>query len=250
MRALWLTGPLLVYLALTGCQAAGPRGLTKVDAGVYRGELETVAQKPVELEYLLYEPAGARADDGPWPLILFLHGAGERGDDLNQVRTQGLPAKIERDGPLPALVAAPQCPAGGWWRPVELKALLDHLLTTQPVDRDRVYLTGLSMGGTGTWLLAAECPEMFAALAPVCGRTLRLRAAPIADLPIWVVHGDADPVVHVRNSELMVEYLASAGAERLKFTKVPGGTHDVWTDFYADPQFYEWLFAQRRASKE
>jgi predicted peptidase len=153
---------------------------------------------------------------------------------------------LERRADVPAIVVAPQCPAGQWWRPVDVKTLLDHVVRTYPIDQDRIYLTGLSMGGTGTWLTAAEYPETFAAIAPICGRTLRLRAPPLADMPIWAFHGDADRVVPVTYSTDHVKNIAAAGNTRVKLTVFPDAGHNVWDRVYNDPAFFEWLLAQRR----
>ena len=200
--------------------------------------------RTVDLNYRVYLPDGY-ADDASkrWPLILFLHGAGERGDDLDILERTGLPKLLKEGRRLPFVIVAPQCPAGGWWRPDPLVELLDHVIAEYRVDSKRVYLTGLSMGGTGTWMLAAEYPERFAAIAPISGRSLPLRAEPLRSLPVWVFHGDADPVVDFKFSEVQVEKLKAAGNERVKFTRYEGAGHGVWDQTYADPGLYEWFLS-------
>lgn len=204
-------------------------------------------RKVVRLDYLLYLPGDYADADEPWPLTLFLHGAGERGDDLDLVAKHGPPRLIREGREFPFIVASPQCPADLWW-PAELEALsalLDELVMDLNVDRDRVYLTGLSMGGFGTWALAFRQPGRFAALVPICGGGDPLRARRIADVPVWTFHGARDPVVPVEKSQEMIEALKAAGAEP-RFTVYPDAEHDSWTATYANAELYDWLLAQRR----
>jgi len=126
----------------------------------------------VRLNYLLYLPKNY--DSKPaWPLVLFLHGAGERGDDLDLVKKHGPPKLVEAGKEFPFVLVSPQCPADHWWQPQELTALLDEIVEKQKIDKDRIYVTGLSMGGFGTWSLAAYSPKRFAAIVPVCGGSRR-----------------------------------------------------------------------------
>lgn len=181
--------------------------------------LTTQVRKPLELRYLLWLPAHANTQTR-WPLILFLHGSGERGDDLAQLTRFGLPRRIEEGLALPCLVVAPQCPADSDWE-LEmdaLLALLDGLQARYPVDPQRVYLTGLSMGGRATWLLAARHTERFAAAVPICGRPpwsarLAERATLVRSLPIWTFHGARDPIVSVAETEQAVAILRAAGSD-------------------------------------
>src|ERR1700756_5414953 len=122
----------------------------------------------VKLDYLLYLPEGYDKEEKAWPLLLFLHGAGESGHDLNKVKIHGPPKLIEAGKSFPMIVVSPQAPRMGWDVPT-LNALLDDIVATHKVDRDRVYVTGLSMGGFGTWALAAAYPDKFAAIMPICG---------------------------------------------------------------------------------
>ena len=212
---------------------------------------EEHAASPDRLGYVLYQPQQMPA--GPLPLILFLHGAGERGADLAQVRAVGLPPRLESDLELPAIVVAPQCPEDEWWnlpKVAQLGALLDEVQARFTIDPARVYVTGLSMGGFGTLLLAAEFPQRFAAIAPVCAPLFRdsglpQRLARIAHLPTWLFHGEADSVVSVKDSEQAAEILRKAGgAPRL--TIYPGVDHNSWDAAYAESEFFPWLLNQRR----
>lgn len=206
---------------------------------------------PVRLDYLAYAPSGPRPAAG-WPLVLFLHGAGERGADVARVADVGLPRDVEAGLALPARVVAPQCPADTIWSQHlhALLGLLDHVLSEGDVDPDRVVLTGMSMGGGGTWHLGATAPERFAALAPVCGtRTWYIGDGPPTDalrrLPIWAFHGEDDDVVDAEASRVQVAALQAAGAD-VRLTLYPGVGHDAWAKAYPTPELWAWALAQRR----
>lgn len=179
------------------------------------------------------------------PVVLFLHGSGERGENLNRVKLNG-PAKLADAGrEFPFLLIVPQCPAQEWWCAQQLIDLLDEVSNKYPVDQDRVYLTGLSMGGYGAWELAAEYPDRFAAIAPVCGAGSPAEAAVLKHIPAWIFHGQEDDVVPVERSLEMADALRKAGAKpRLTVYEKTG--HDSWSKAYADDALYEWLLMQRR----
>jgi len=201
------------------------------------------------LPHLLYTPetdSGTRA-----PLILFLHGAGERGADLQRVKAHGLPKVLAARNPFPepAFVVAPQCSANSWW-PLELaalEALLDEVQAQHPIDTVRIYLTGLSMGGYGAWHLALKNPARFAALIPVCGGGIPPLAHKLRALPIWAFHGADDAVVPLAASENMVDAVRKTGGQ-VRFTVYPGVGHDSWARAYDESELYPWMFAQRRAA--
>ena len=200
-----------------------------------------------KLDYLLSLPADYGKTKKRWPLVIFLHGSGESGSDLAKVKVHGLPKLAESNGPFPFILVSPQSPGRGW-DPTVLNALLDSIIKEYHVDKDRVYLTGLSMGGYGTWSLAAAHPEKFAAIAPICGGGNPADAGKLAKLPIWVFHGAKDPTVPLKRSEEMVEALKAAGGNP-KFTVYPDAAHDSWTATYNDPGFYKWLLAQKRTRR-
>ncbi len=206
------------------------------------------------LSYLLYlpegyEPAGSEPEGPAWPLVLFLHGAGERGDDLARVAVHGPPRRVREGESFPFILASPQLPAGQYWNPGLLHALLDDLAGRYRVDEDRVYVTGLSLGGFGTWALAASRPERFAAIAPVCGGGDPTAVCGIGRLPVWAFHGAEDTVVPVERSEELVDALGACGGD-VRFTVYPEAGHDAWTETYADPALYAWLLAHRRSDRE
>jgi predicted peptidase len=193
-----------------------------------------------QLDYLLYLPKDYGIDNTQsWPMILFLHGIGERGNggaELERVRSIGLAKKLDHQPDFPFVVISPQCPAGSWWTyQIEpLRALVQQILATHAVDPDRVYLTGLSMGGFGAWALAGFYPEMFAAAAPICGGGVPPLTERMTGLPVWAFHGEADPVVLVSESQKIVAALRGFGGD-VKLTIYPGVEHDSWTQTYDNP---------------
>ena len=211
--------------------------------------------KHLRLNYLQYLPPGHSsapgAQPGRWPVILFLHGGGERGTDLELVINQGA-IKVAQDRGLPFVMLAPQCPLNHWWS--DFLPLLDDMIQSAVEhlngDPDRVYLTGLSMGGYGTWHMAVEYPNRFAAIAPICGSgpwmyNVRERLGSIRHLPTWVFHGDDDEVVPSIESKVMVQSLKDAGGD-VRFTLYPGVGHDSWTRTYANEELYDWFLQHTR----
>jgi len=208
---------------------------------------ETELVTPVRLPYLLHLPEGVEARRD-WPLILFLHGSGERGDDVDRLRSQGLPRRLAEGLELPAVVLSPQCPDGQVWAQQypAVMALLDDVAARVGVDPDRVLLTGLSLGGAGVVHLAATHPERFAALAPICGPWTFYYVTPaMARLPLWAFHGEDDPVVSVEDSRRLVAAVEALGGHA-RLTTYPGVAHDAWTQAYASAELFDWLLGQRR----
>jgi predicted peptidase len=195
-------------------------------------------------EYLIYRPGGADDPGRAWPLLVFLHGAGECGDDLGFVKRHGPPRRIEDGARLPFVVVAPQSRRGAW-NPAALDVMLDGVLAAHRVDPDRVYLTGLSLGGFGTFAWAIARPERFAAIAPVCGGGNPAQAHRLRHLPVWAFHGARDRVVPPELSDQMVAELERIGAD-VRYTRYPDADHDSWTVTYANPELYAWLLRHRR----
>jgi len=212
-------------------------------------------QVTVKLDYLLYLPADYPGDtDKKWPLIVFLHGSGESGSDVDKVKVHGPPKLLAKDTDLAVknfVVVSPQCPSARLgWNVDHLNMLLDQILADYRIDRDRVYLTGLSMGGFGTWAWAAHDPQKFAAIAPMCGGGDPTRARRLMRMPTWVFHGEKDPTVPIKASELMVQALKEAGNEDVKFTRYPDAGHDCWTVSYNNPELYEWFLQHKREPRQ
>lgn len=202
--------------------------------------------KEVSCRYLLYLPPGYSSSAKPFPLLLFLHGAGERGTDLERVKVHGPPKLVEAGQDFQFVIASPQCPESETWSSDALAALIDEVVGSYRIDEDRLYVTGLSMGGHGTWALALDYPDRFAAIAPICGAGDSLRAGRIANLPVWVFHGERDETVSIERAENMVRAIEEAGGKP-RFTRVPEGGHDVWTDAYGNSALYEWFLSHHRA---
>ncbi len=216
------------------------------------GAAQTSAQfngtvtRSVQIEYLVHIPEEAqKASDKKWPAILFLHGAGERGTNVWKVATHGPPKIVKTHPNFQFVVISPQCPPNRWWDNESLVALVEEVQKKYPIDPDRFYLTGLSMGGYGSWSLAAARPDLFAAVVPICGGGNVADANKLKELPIWVFHGVKDPVVPLKQSEDMVEALKAVG-NAVKFTKYPEAQHDSWTVTYENPELYKWLLQHQR----
>ena len=218
----------------------------RLEAGetVHQEACELNRAATVTMKYLLYLPKDYERKPS-WPLLLFLHGKGERGDNLELVKKHGPPKLIAAGKTLPFIVVAPQCPSSQSWESFELTALLDGIVEKYKVDQDRIYVTGLSMGGFGTWALAARTPGRFAAILPVCGGGDPSQAERIAGIPAWAFHGGKDEVVPLATSQKMIDALKKTGGNA-KFTVYPKAGHDAWTETYANPQVYEWLLQQKR----
>ncbi|MBE7488669.1 MAG: prolyl oligopeptidase family serine peptidase [Candidatus Omnitrophica bacterium] len=200
----------------------------------------------VTLHYLLYLPPDYGKDpDQKWPLMLFLHGAGERGNDLDKIKKHGPPRLISEGKTFPFIIVSPQCPSDDWWSSDQLFPLLDDVESRYPVDKERVYATGISMGGFGTWTLGMEQPDRFAAIAPICGGGEPILAFRYRHLPIWAFHGAKDDVVPLRRSEEMVEAIQKAGGDA-KLTVYPDARHDSWTATYENPELYDWFLQHKR----
>ncbi len=238
---------LLLFLALAA-QATATRQATCADSPGVQQSARLDAQVKVQLGYLLYLPKDYDQQES-WPLLLFLHGSGERGDDLELVKVHGPPKLIAAGKDFPFIVVSPQCPKDQWWEPIELVALLDEIGRKYKVDADRVYVTGLSMGGFGTWRLAMYAPHRFAAIAPICGGGETYWTKQFAHLPVWAFHGGKDEGVPPERSTAMVESMKKDGGSP-KLTIYPEAGHDSWTETYNSPEIYEWLLAQKRAQKE
>lgn len=200
------------------------------------------------LPYILHTPPGDRPAAG-WPFLLYLHGMGERGADLVRVRIHGIPKVTAADPDFPFLALSPQCPLTADWRTSTpaLAALFDHALATLPIDPARVYVTGLSMGGFGTWALGIERADRIAAIAPICGGGDPTRVCALRRVPVWAFHGALDDVVPLELSQVMVDALRGCGGD-VRLTVYPDAAHDSWTQTYANPDLYAWLLAQRRES--
>ena len=207
--------------------------------------------KTLSCNYLLFLPEDYGREKKSWPLMLFLHGAGERGSDIEKVKVHGPPKIVQTKKDFPFIVVSPQCPEDEWWtdKTEMLINLLDDIVARYDVDTERIYLTGLSMGGYGAWALASQYPDRFAAVVPICGGGDPILARTLKDVPIWAFHGAKDSVVPVEESKRLVEAVNARGGNA-KLTIYPDANHDSWTETYNNPKLYDWLLEHRRTSKK
>jgi len=232
-------------------------------------EERKIKSRGVTYRYNIVRPRGWTKKK-KWPVVLFLHGAGERGDDNVAQTDVGIGPAIEKElDRLPAVFVLPQCPKTRLWNEAEMQAMALKALSDSVKefngDTSRLYLTGLSMGGYGTWAIAKEHPKKFAALAVICGGVTRPRglalpasmkdpampadpylavAEKIGSTPVWVFHGSADPAVPVTESRKMVEALKSVKGD-VRYTEYEGVSHNSWDRAYAEPDFFTWLLSKR-----
>ena len=228
----------------------------------------TVTTAGHDYRYQVYVPTEYSSETS-WPVILFLHGSADRGADGLLQTTVGLGPAIRRDpSRYPAIVVFPQVPVDSWWvgAPAEMAmAALTRTMGELRVDRTRVYLTGMSMGGHGTWHLAYRYPDLFAAVVPICGcilgsdrfpgsvpvvppdsgAAISAMARRLVETPVWIFHGEMDTVVPASCSREAAAALEAVSAD-VRYTEYLGLGHNSWDATYASKEFTEWLFAQQR----
>ena len=214
---------------------------------------QSMSHSAGDVGYLMYLPPGYNEDTNEkWPIVLFLHGRGESNGPLSLVAKWGPPRFAERGDELPYILVSPQCPREGRWsdetRQAQLVQLMDDVSQRYRVDADRVYLTGSSMGGYGSWTLATSHPRRFAAAVPICGGGNPERAGQLTRLPLWVFHGDRDTAVPFEKSTEMVEAIQQAGGTNVRFTSLEHVGHNCWSSAYAMPELYSWLLKQRASA--
>ena len=201
-------------------------------------------EEQVDLGYILYLPAEYENIDRSFPLVLFLHGAGERGDDLEKIKIHGIPRLISEGRTFPFICIAPQCPEGGYWDRPEyvstLISLVKEMEKEHSVDSNRIYCTGLSMGGLGTLAMAIREPKLFSAIIPVCGGADMENIHKLSELPIWLFHGDRDDVIPLDNSISIYQNLRLVN-EHVFLTVYGDVYHDSWTQTYENDDIYDWL---------
>jgi predicted peptidase len=246
---------LAALLALPALAIAQPAATSASRGPQMAKHFEFSRPGKVKVDYLLYLPQGYEANGGKrWPLMLFLHGAGERGSDVWKVAIHG-PGKYAAAHPdFPFIIVSPQCPEREIWSKEVLLKLMDEVIATYAVDTHRIYLTGLSMGGYGTWDLGLCYPEKFAAIVPICGGGQMIslllsrhdKAQELKSLGVWAFHGGKDPVVPLEESQRMVDRLKTEGLKDVKLTVYPDAGHNSWTETYDNPELYNWLLKHSR----
>lgn len=232
---------LLLALALTGCVSI-PKLMYNVPGNA---PLSVTLKDGRQLKYMQYIPPNADTTK-KMPLIILLHGSGEAGDDPYAVLANG-PWRYAATHPdFPFIILGPQMPRDGEWRPDQLEDWLQQVEKTVPVDKRRIYLTGLSRGGQGTWDFAMRYPHHFAAIAPISGYSDINQPCRLKGLPVWAFHGANDTTVPVEWERFMVEAAKACGV-KVRYTVYPDTGHDAWTRTYADPALYAWLMDHKRS---
>jgi predicted peptidase len=210
--------------------------------------------KEMTAGYQLFLPKSYTATGKKLPMIFFLHGRGESNGPLSLVKKWGPPRLADLDANFPYIVVSPQCPRKEQWKDDRqqniLIGLLDEIVKKYNVDTDRIYLTGLSMGGYGSWTLAAGHPERFAAVAPICGGGKPEDAGKLKNIPIWVFHGDLDSAVSFARSKTMVDAIKKAGGKQVRFTTLEFYGHNCWSATYASPNLYAWFNRQTASANK
>ena len=225
---------------------------------------QTLSQEKIvkqQLDYLLFLPKDySETANKKWPVIMFLHGMGERGNsmaDIDRVKVHGPAMLVDKDPDFKFIVVSPQCRGDSWWAwDIDLlNSLLDKVLKdVKNADPNRVYLTGLSMGGFASFAWAIRNPERFAAVAPICGGGNWLsglaldgaKAEKLHSLPFWIFHGESDSAVPVEYSRTMERGLKALGVKEVKLTTYPGVDHNSWTQTYDNPELYDWFLKYHR----
>ena len=215
-----------------------------LNAQEIKAELKKEIKKEQKISYILDYPENVK---GKVPLMVFLHGSGERGDNLDLVKAHS-PFTYKNLFPEPVAILAPQCPANVWWDTEAVYYLIKEIQQKYQIDDSRIMLTGLSMGGWGTLKLAMEHPELFSAVVAVCApvdRLMKVRVSQYKDLPIKIFHGGNDDVVSPMNSIEIYQEIKKVN-KNVELTIFPDDNHNSWDSTYSNPKLYEWMLAQKK----
>jgi predicted peptidase len=213
----------------------------------------TVIPRSSTFQYLISIPLNyEKGNQDTWPVLLYLHGAGERGNDINTLLGNGLPAFIEAENDFPFITISPLCPVDTWWSDhlAVLDILLKEVCDRYRADIHRIAATGVSMGGYGVWHAGVIFPERFSCLVPIGGGGAWFYGFPrvvrkLINTPVWAFHGENDPIIPLRESSVLVRELTSAGGHA-QLTVLPGGGHEIWQDVYTNPEVVNWMLAQSK----
>lgn len=203
----------------------------------------------VKYDYLVYLPKNYSSETKKYPLLIYLHGGSQKGNDLNKLKTYGLPYLIEKGQNFDFIIASPQCPENKYWSTENwFESLYSDLIMRYRIDTDRVYCTGISMGGYGTYIVALDFPDKFAAIVPLCGGindSDTSRVCNLRNIPIWTFHGTADDKILIGETERIVSGLKKCKG-KIKFTKLQNKGHGIEYLYETNPQIYKWLLKHKR----
>jgi predicted peptidase len=243
-------GLALVLILAVGLAGCATRERWSLAEGQHTERLHRTVTRTIDADLLLYLPPGFSNRGGQrYPLLIFLHGSGESGHYIEAVKVHGPPKLVAAGANLPFIMASPQARDGmHGFDPTELNVLLDELIARLPIDTDRIYLTGLSMGGIESYAWASRNPERFAAIAPVCGLWNPVDACALKRVPVWAFHGAKDDAVPIAGDQAMVDAINQCGGDAKLSVFVDVG-HDVWNVAYANPELFAWLLAHKRVAQ-
>jgi len=212
-----------------------------------KADAQTTHKVKADYPYLLYLPEAYSTSNENFPLLIYLGGGSQRGNDLNKLKSYGIPFYIEQGHECDFIIASPQCPDDKYWTSENwFDSLYSKLTSTYRIDTTRIYVTGISIGGFGTWQVAMDYPDRFAAIVPLCGGVNDSDTANIyrlKHLPIWTFHGTADDLIRIEETERVVNKLESYG--NIKFTRLQNEGHGIQY-LYADNKIFDWLLQQRK----
>jgi predicted peptidase len=217
------------------------QGCARTDTGLLVQHAKASIGESSYDTYLLYLPENYYSEkQKAWPLIIFLHGSGAGSSDIQALREMTLAGRLENLRQFPFLVVSPQCGTSESWKPAKLKLFIQKISSRIRVDKKRIYLTGISMGGYATWETAIEYPDMFAAIVPLAGPCDESKACSLKNVPVWAFHGENDRDISPLFSKNMVNAIIKCGG-KAKLTILPGVAHNCLRETYSKDELYQWL---------
>jgi predicted peptidase len=207
---------------------------------------QKLKKKPIKYNYLLYSPKEIKIDSSQIPLVIYLHGASCKGSNINHVKKYGLPYYVNKGIHYNFYIASPQCPSNKSWLSENwFEPLYNELISKYPIDKNRVYVVGMSMGGYGAWHLAMEYPDKIAGLVALCGGCYdSINICKINKIPVWAIHGALDKIIPIDETEKLVYKLLACNAT-VKYTRVEDRGHNI-ANYFGRNEIYEWLLEQRK----
>lgn len=215
------------------------------------GYIYSQSKSRADYDYLVYLPKDYSGQTRNYPLVIYLHGGSHKGNDLNKLKEYGLPYLVDQGNDFDFIVVSPQCPDNKYWSSDNwFEPLYEKIIAKYRINPDKVYLTGISMGGYGTYIVAMDHPDKFAAIVPLCGGcndSDTTRICNLKNIPIWAFHGTTDNLITITETERIVNTLDKCEG-KIKFTKLEGEGHGIQYLYEKHPQIYEWMLKQSRSN--